>query len=360
MKRIAVVSPNISNLGGISRCVVVLIEALNKDKIIPDYYGVCSDKDKVQELFNRDIDYNFKRIYWPKKAILYSAWMKNIQLLFKDYDYVFDFTNTLPFSNNNGRYFSYILYPEFLSSRGKYNKGLWNLYYFPHKFIAGLRKNVFVNEKINMACVSKEVSNLINSYFNNALPVLYPPANIEDFKNNITQRSGIVSVGGLTHEKNQLEQVEIAKCFSNTNFSICGNSNRNPTYFNELLDKSEQVNNVKICPDLSFKDLKEKLIHAEVFINSGREDPFCMALIEGIAAGCIPLIHDSGGVREIVPFEELRYKDKEDAVKKLRNIFTMSNEYKKILKIKLIKHIEIFGEKNFVEKLIMMIPNQNI
>lgn len=360
MKKIAVVSPNIANLGGVSRCVVVLIEALNKNKIIPDYYGVHSDKEKVKELFNRDVDYKFKRIYWPKKAILYSAWMKNIQLLFKDYDYVFDFTNTLPFGNNKGRYFSYILYPEFLSSRGKYNKGLWNIYYFPHKFIAGLRKNVFVNENINMACVSKEVSNLIDSYFNNVLPVLYPPANIDDFKNNITNKSGVVSVGGLTHEKNQLEQIGLARCFPDVSFSICGNSNRNPSYFNELLECSKDVKNLKIYPNLSFDDLKTKLIHSEVFINSGREDPFCMALIEGIAAGCIPLIHDSGGVREIVPFEELRYKDKDDATKKLRNILSMDKESKAILNIKFKKHIEIFGEKRFAKRLIEMIPNQNI
>ena len=86
---IAVVSQNIANLGGISRCVIVLIEHLNKKGIIPDYYGVYSDKDKVYNLFNRKIDYNFKRIFWPKKAILYSSWMKNLQLGFKDYDYIF-------------------------------------------------------------------------------------------------------------------------------------------------------------------------------------------------------------------------------------------------------------------------------
>ena len=83
-KRVAVISPNITNLGGISRCVIVLIEALNKKKIIPDYYGINSDKEEVYHFFNRKIEYNFKRIRWIKKMVLYSSWMKNFQLLFKN------------------------------------------------------------------------------------------------------------------------------------------------------------------------------------------------------------------------------------------------------------------------------------
>ena len=112
--RICVVSPNIANLGGISRCAVVLIEALNKRGITPDYFGVYSNLETVKKLFNRDIKYNFKKIYWPNKAILYSAWMKNIQLLTKDYDYIFDFTNTLPINKNKGIITFFIISPRWL------------------------------------------------------------------------------------------------------------------------------------------------------------------------------------------------------------------------------------------------------
>lgn len=349
--KIAVCSPDITNIGGVSRCVVVLIEALNKKGIVPDYYGLHSDKQKIKDLFNRNIKYNFKRIFWPRKAYLYSAWMKNIQLAFKEYDYVFDFTNTLPFSSNKGNYLSYILYPEFLTSRGKYNKGLWRFYYLPHQILALLRKNMLRSPRVKIVCVSKKVSDLIFNLFGKRYGVLYPPANIDDLKNKITKKEGVISVGGITHEKNQLEQIEIAKSFKNIPFTICGNSKRNPSYFSEVVEKGLEVENVRIYPDLSFDMLKQELIHSEVFLNSGREDPFCMALVEGIAAGSIPLIHDSGGVVEIVPFDELRYKNKEDAIKKLRKIFSMDKKEKEKLKKKLINHTKQFGEEQFIERL---------
>lgn len=358
--KIAIVSPNITNLGGISRCVIVLIEFLNRKGIVPDYYGIYSDKKRIYQLFNRKINYNFKRILWPQKAILYSSWMKNLQLSFKKYDYVFDFTNTLPININKGNYFSYILYPEFLTSRGKYNKGIWKYYYLPHRMMVRLNKNLFKTLKIDMACVSKKTSDLIYSFSKKRLPVLYPPANLSDFKNKVKKKRGVISVGGLTHEKNQEEQINIAKHFSNLPFSICGNSKRNPSYFKRLKEKSLNVNNVQLYPDLPFEELREKVKLAEIFLNSGREDPFCMALVEGISAGCIPLIHNSGGVTEVVPFKELKYDTEEEAIKKLKKIINLSIKQKKELRKNLKKHIEQFSEERFIQTLFEIINKKKI
>lgn len=357
-KKIAIVSPNISSLGGISRCVIVLIEHLNKKGIIPDYYGIHSDKEEIYRLFNRKIDYNFKRIFWPKKAILYSSWMKNLQLGFKDYDYIFDFTNTLPGNEHWGNYFSYILYPEFLISRGKYSKGIWRIYYLPHQILAYLKKDWFANAGISMACVSKKTSNLIYHYSGKRWPVLYPPANLADFRNKIKKKKGVISVGGLTHEKNQEEQIKIARHFPKLSFTICGNSKRNPSYFKSLKEKILNVKNVRLYPDLPFKELKEKVKHAEIFLNSGREDPFCMALVEGISAGCIPLIHDSGGVTEAVPFKELRYKTEKEATQKLKNIINLPERQKEQLRKKLKKHIEQFSEEHFIRNLFTIVNHK--
>lgn len=359
-KKIAVISPNITNLGGISRCVIVLIEHLNKKGIVPDYYGIHSDKEEIQRLFNRKIDYNFKRIFWPRKAVLYSSWMKNLQLAFKEYDYVFDFTNTLPISLNKGNYFSYILYPEFLTSRGKYSRGFWRFYYLPHQIASKLNRGLFKTLNINMACVSKKTSDLIYIYSGKRLPVLYPPANLNDFRNNVKKKRGVISVGGLTHEKNQEEQIEIAKHFPELPFSICGNSKRNPPYFKGLKEKSSNIKNVRLCPDLPFKELKEKLKHSEVFLNSGREDPFCMALVEGMSAGCIPLIHDSGGVAEAVPFKELKYKTEKEAIKKLRKIINLPERKKEQLRKKIKEYIQQFSEEEFIRNLFKIINRQKV
>lgn len=350
-KKIAVCSPDITNLGGVSRCVVVLINALNKRGIVPDYYGIRSDKEKVKELFNREIEYNFKKILWPNKAILYSSWMKNFQLVLKRYDFVFDFTNTLPFFNMGENYFSYILYPEFLTSRGKYNKGIWRFYYAPHQILAYFQKGKFQDESNNVACVSKKISDLLYERFGRTLPVLYPPANIEDFKNTIVKKKGVISVGGFSHEKNQLEQIRIAKRFPRIKFKICGNAKRNPSYSNLLVGDAKKHPHIEIWGNLPFKELKKKLVGAEVFLHTSRNEPFGMAVVEAISAGCIPLIHNSGGVVEIVPFKDLRYKSEREAVKKLRKILNLNKRQKRELRKKLNKHINKFREENFVKEL---------
>ena len=76
-----------------------------------------------------------------------------------------------------------------------------------------------------------------------------------------------------------------------------------------------------------------------------------MALVEGIAAGCIPLIHNSGGITEIVPFKEFRYDTKKEAIQKLKKILEMGEREKNIYRKKLQKHIQKFGERQFVNTL---------
>ena len=43
-----------------------------------------------------------------------------------------------------------------------------------------------------------------------------------------------------------------------------------------------------------------------------------MSTVEGIAAGCIPIVHDSGGQREVVPNDELRFRDERGAEERIR------------------------------------------
>ena len=56
--------------------------------------------------------------------------------------------------------------------------------------------------------------------------------------------------------------------------------------------------------------------------------------MEAIAAGCIPIVHDSGGQQEIVKFSELRYNNGEEAVQKIDQLLTkdLANIQKDLLK----------------------------
>jgi len=76
-----------------------------------------------------------------------------------------------------------------------------------------------------------------------------------------------------------------------------------------------------------------------------------MAVIEGIARGCIPIVPDNTANKETVPIDELRYKenDKNDAKKKVEA--AISGDYDKHLK-ELQQHIKKFSEEIFQKNII--------
>jgi glycosyltransferase involved in cell wall biosynthesis len=55
---------------------------------------------------------------------------------------------------------------------------------------------------------------------------------------------------------------------------------------------------------------------AKVFLHTSLFEPFGISIVEGMGAGCIPVVHDSGGPREFVP-HNWRYKNVEEAVQKI-------------------------------------------
>jgi glycosyltransferase involved in cell wall biosynthesis len=43
------------------------------------------------------------------------------------------------------------------------------------------------------------------------------------------------------------------------------------------------------------------------FLHALIDEPFGITAVQAIAAGCMPIVHDSGGQREVVPYTSLRY-----------------------------------------------------
>jgi glycosyltransferase involved in cell wall biosynthesis len=70
-------------------------------------------------------------------------------------------------------------------------------------------------------------------------------------------------------------------------------------------------------PNASGAQITDALSGARVYLHSKRFEHFGITAIEGIAHGCVPIVHDSGGQREVVPFAELRYQRAADAVERV-------------------------------------------
>jgi glycosyltransferase involved in cell wall biosynthesis len=76
-------------------------------------------------------------------------------------------------------------------------------------------------------------------------------------------------------------------------------------------------NRVKLILNAPLNTKIELLQKAKVYFHPMHSEHFGISIIEGMAAGCIPIVQDSGGPREFVP-DKWRYRDLEDAIQKIK------------------------------------------
>ena len=142
--------------------------------------------------------------------------------------------------------------------------------------------------------------------------ILYPPVDI-DFKEGEKLPSRIVSLGRFSPKKRQLEQVKMMANLPGYELYLIGFKN-DPAYFDRCAETIASLGlaNVHLVADASEQERNHLLTSATFFIHSLREEPFGITTVQGIGAGCLPIVHNSGGQREVVPYEELRYESEAD------------------------------------------------
>jgi len=155
--------------------------------------------------------------------------------------------------------------------------------------------------------------------------VVYPPSveseDLEDFSG-----EGVVSLGSFHPNKRQLFQIQVAERLPEIQFKIIGRRT-SKEYFdrcNRYID-SQDISNVTLYHDSTDETVKRTLKHSMIFLHSMKNEPFGISTVEAINAGCIPVTHDSGGQREIVPDPHLRYTTVDDCAKIIRKL--LSGEY---------------------------------
>ena len=135
-------------------------------------------------------------------------------------------------------------------------------------------------------------------------------------------------------------------------FNIIGfiNSDGGLKYFKVCEDytKNNKVKNVNLYANVPFKDVKNILQRSKFFMHNMRYEPASLVTIQAIAAGCVPLTHDSGGEKEGIPYDELRFSSKNEAVEKLRDL---SRKNLDKLRTNLQKYIKKFDQEVFKNKI---------
>lgn len=100
----------------------------------------------------------------------------------------------------------------------------------------------------------------------------------------------------------------------------------NTRYGREFVRQYRDHPHLVVRPDADGHDVATALAKANIGIHPYRGEHFGIAVAEMICAGVIPLVHDSGGVCELVLDERLRFADAADLAEKAGVVMVMNGE----------------------------------
>jgi glycosyltransferase involved in cell wall biosynthesis len=348
--------------GGKTNVLLNIIKILNNRGIVPDLYSydILSTKkastllgNTVQYHLRKVIDLGVKRFTYYKNYLLFPL----IKHKLTDYDLIINSCECFHSMRDElaKKTISYIyyLYPlEYSEPEYSDISLLRKLYLQPLR----LMNRDFSNNEgskygltITLSNFCKEKIEQLYYPLKNKIHVIYPPVNIEAFWDDKKNRGNqVISSGIFNPIKDQMSQIKIAEAFPHIKFFITGyiSQKSEKKYYNECLSyiAKHDITNVGLIPNISQPYFKKLLKKSKYFIHTRKNEHFGISIAEAIAAGCIPLVHNSGGQKEIVPLDELRFDSIDEAIEKFKTISDSDEDkYRNYLQ----NHILQFSQEKF-------------
>ena len=122
-------------------------------------------------------------------------------------------------------------------------------------------------------------------------------------------------------------------------------------YYDGLRKGAEGLQNVTFLANPSNEKVNEELARTRFYVFPGINEHFGMTTAEAIASGAIPFVHNSGGQREIVPDERLRFTD-DEFISKFQALLDLPDTELNQIRTQLSEHIRQYSESIFIEKML--------
>ena len=355
--KVGVFSPVINWCGGAEWVAINIITAL---KEAGHYVIILTDsplnQEKFLRVFNRRVLAD-EQIIFPLRFFspanyhnIYTDGIRSLILKSKCDILVDTFSNSmLP-----GADVTYIHHP--LLRKIKQELPYWRnkIFFLPHQSYLNCRrleidKNlVLANSQFTADAIKSEIG--INSR------VLYPSVSEEILsKNNanfnVKRANTVITVGRIANGKNLEVIPKIAKMTRNDiSFIIVGLLEDANLYYSlvKLTEELKVSNRVKILTDANREELKRTLLNSKLYLHPKVNEHFGISIIEGMAAGCIPIVHNSGGPKEFVSANQ-RFETLSEAADIIeRNIDIWSPSLANAIS----NSTKRFGENNFSDRFI--------
>jgi glycosyltransferase involved in cell wall biosynthesis len=223
--------------------------------------------------------------------------------------------------------------------------------YFPNAFPRGLYGwplRVHYSRKIQRINLLLAISEYSKSHFDAAWKVptvlVYPACNTippRDIRNNV-----VVTAARGVPEKNLELFWEIARRCPKFEFVLLLTVDpRFPEYSRAL--GSTIPSNGRVVFNPSKGIYQETLAKSRIYLHLMRGEHFGITIVESMSAGCVPIVHDSGGPREIVGSTGLVWRQ----VDEIPNLLSVANASFEVMSKLSIERARHFSREKFDESL---------
>ncbi len=189
--------------------------------------------------------------------------------------------------------------------------------------------NLLIKNHSRFIANSKWGAYVVKRSFGKDAEVLYPPVPVHLYDWRRKERDNlVVTIAGLNPRKNLEIIPDICERVPDAHFILIGYYHEKYSYIldeiKRRLEEKGMGDRFTYIPTASVEEKKEYLERAKVYFHPTPYEPFGISIVEGMASGLIPVVHDSGGPKEYVP-DEWRYKDVEEASRKIRKALSSWN-----------------------------------
>lgn len=194
---------------------------------------------------------------------------------------------------------TYVHYPTFAlleqarDVRVKYRKNFfWRFYFAPYQ-IAQVRLWRFYMDRTIILTNSYFSKNVIKERIGRDAVVIYPPVDLKAFRPG-KKEDLVLTVGRFTWEKRLDLVPRIAELVPEALFVIAGST---AIGSGEIIRRIKRygADNVEVRTDISLDELKELYAKAKIYLHVMAAEHFGISVVEGMASGCVPIVHKSGG-----------------------------------------------------------------
>ncbi|MHC1765397.1 MAG: glycosyltransferase family 4 protein [Verrucomicrobiia bacterium] len=367
-QRVGIITHSFKCLGGIQTCIIELIAGLNEKGIVPEIVWDEPIDWRIVGDCRLQCGFAQRRLLVSSGSVRrWPPWLRRVveplRLRYSDfclssYDFVFSFEPGVRI-RSGVRHLCFVIGPPYVRVPTTANLGAPNgCGRVAHQNLRERIRPVLRPERNqSYYTLSQWISDLFFEAHGMRLPVIWPPARSRALPlvEGHERRAGVLFLSRLTAAKRPEVMLRIAREFPSLDVTLAGASpDPELRYLEDLREKARRrdLSLVRFLANPSETEVARLLSQNELFVFPAPWEHFGIVTVEAILGGLIPLVHNSGGQREIVPHPFLRFNDEPELLEKLRGLLAFSAARKAELSMELMAHVKRSSPSHYRKELL--------